>query len=137
VTSALRPVWDDHVGPYGWDGEIVGYDLGGVSLPFDAIAEARALVLAALAPAPLGTIQAELARMKISTKSRADGEAEGRLAAAVFAEYLSAYPADVVIWACRKWARTEKWWPSWAELKDLLDRGVRRRAALAKILGGT
>ena len=134
VRSALKPVWADRVAEYGWDGEITGYKIG--NLLEAERSEAYARVLVANEPAPLRIIQSELARMRVSTKSRADTEGEGKLAAAVFAENLTEYPADVVVWACRKWSRTEKWWPSWAELKDLLDRGVRRRRALLGALSG-
>ena len=56
------------------------------------------------------------------------------LTMAAYAEYLAEYPADVVIDALRWWARVEKWWPAWSELKELLDRRVIRRKALRKAL---
>ena len=39
------------------------------------------------------------------------------------------YPADIVLWAIGFWRRNERFWPTWMEFKQLLDRRVAQRVA--------
>jgi len=95
---------------------------------------AEAMILAACAPAPPETAARELTRLKAMTKARATGDIDTRMQAAAYTEELARYPADVIVSACRYWSSVETWWPSWAELKDLLDFRLRKRLALARAL---
>lgn len=129
VASALRERIIDRSTPeYGWDCEFVGYYQ--IDAPEADVAEALMQTNATLIPVPGEVVKAELARLKVTTKSRAESGDDLKLTLAAYAEYLAEYPADVVVDALRWWARNEKWWPAWAELKELLDRRVRRRKAL-------
>lgn len=120
---------------YGFDVCFAGYALR-PGLPSELIAEA--LQLAALACAPAGPQQviAELTRLRLLVKVRA--EDEGNIAAmiSILSEELEPYPPDVVRDVLRGWGRREKWWPSLAELRDLLDRAAKPRNSLAKALAG-
>ncbi len=50
------------------------------------------------------------------------------------ASEMTEYPLDVARDACRAWARANKFFPSWAELRELCEDGVRFRRALAREL---
>lgn len=88
-----------------------------------------------LEPSGMKLVSAELTRLGLLTVARREGETNGEMRALAYAQELSAYPADVVIWACREWPRTAdgKWFPAWKELRDLCERRVRRRRALADL----
>ena len=73
-------------------------------------------------------------RLKLRTKNRAQSEKELAFQIAIYADDLAEYPQDVVVGALRYWAKNEKWWPAWAELKALLDARVNRRLALIEAL---
>ncbi len=107
---------------------------GAIEAPRGDLAASLALVDGALRPAPKTVIQSELARLRVMTKSRNENQADLTMTAAAYADALAEYPADVVADALRNWAACEKWWPAWAELKDRLDRGVRKRRALRAAL---
>lgn len=132
VSSNLRELertWCDR--DYGFDFRFSGYTFD-AAIPSDTLRQALVLVDQACAPAPKRLIQSELARLRVMTKSRSDDT--GQLAAAAYAEELAEYPADIVVSALRHWARTEKWWPSWHELHELLERRFEKRRALQEAL---
>lgn len=124
----LRP----RIGDYGMEFDLLGYDLGPVSA--EDLEHGYALVLGSLASSPPTLLASELARLRAMTKARAEDGRDVALMAAAYAEEMAAYPADAVRWACRKWARMEKFWPAWSELQALLDRAVAERSALKKAL---
>lgn len=133
MRSALREeVIDRTTEAFGFDVEFRGYRQ--IDAPVADIDRALALVDDSLASASPQLIKAELARLRVTTKARAEGADDLRMTMAAYAEYLTEYPADVVVDALRWWARVEKWWPAWAELKELLDRRVLKRKALRKAL---
>lgn len=93
-----------------------------------------------LEPAGAKTIAAELLRLSSLTVPRREGEVAGELRAMAYAEELSRYPADVVIWACREWPRSGaqgSFFPAWAELRALCERRVERRRGLADLCRAT
>ncbi|KKM12092.1 hypothetical protein LCGC14_1720340, partial [marine sediment metagenome] len=53
---------------------------------------------------------------------------------AIYAEELAEYPLDVVRDACRTWARREKWFPAWADLRALCEERVMKRRDLLMAL---
>lgn len=134
VASSLeesRRTWNDP--DYGFHSEFSHYTLG--PTPAEYRECARRLATLALQPADAQTIGRELMRLKVMTKARVEQQGELDFMAAAYAEELERYPADVVRAALRGWARKEKWWPAWAELRSELDRLVRRRQALQNALG--
>jgi hypothetical protein len=108
--------------------ELVSYNVG--EAPLEDIKRALWMVEQTLRPAPSVTIVNELARLKVTTKSRAEAGEDLTLMLAAYAEYLSEYPSDVVVDAMRAWARNEKFWPAWSELKESLDWRVKKRRAI-------
>ncbi len=118
---------------YGYETKFDGYDLGPGAELADVSAAVN-LVEATLKPCPAAVIGQELLRLKLRTKNRAQSEHELAFQIAIYADDLADYPQDVVVDALRYWAKNEKWWPAWAELKPLLDDRVERRRALIKVL---
>lgn len=82
------------------------------------------------------TVTRELVRLSLACIPRREDPDNGSMRAAVFLECLLPYPADVAIWACREWVNgppeIAKWFPSWAELRELCEGRVKRRRALAE-----
>jgi hypothetical protein len=135
IGSTLCPVYQDRIDPvYGFDTELVGYATMSGERPSADLMDARQLVGRYLVSAPEARIKAELARLRVSTKARPEGEDDLAMMFQVFAEECAEYPADVMVWALRGWARREIFYPSLAELRDLLQRGARRRRSLMEAL---
>jgi hypothetical protein len=118
---------------YGYDFE-PDYALVG-PVDADALQQMRRALADALVPAPGPMIAKEIARLGMVCKVRAEEVDEIKLRIGVFADELREYPADVLVDACRFWGRTEKFFPAWSELKDLLDVRVKRRKRLAAAVG--
>ena len=130
VARGLAARYKDWVDPvYGWDREIVGYDLNDVP-PRDDLATASAMVKRCLMPATEREIKAELTRLKASTKSRAEDEDEMALGFQVYLEECSLYPDDILRGALRGLGRRVKFYPSLSEVLEELQRTARRRLGL-------
>lgn len=80
--------------------------------------EARDLVRAAYEPLPRDEIVKLLARLKVVTIRRGEGEADLTLQFSAYADDLSKWPADVVREVLMAW--DGKWWPALAELEDAM-----------------
>ena len=109
---------------------VEGYELRG----YDGREREEALeILRALCrPASHRECLKEVARLKALTAAARVGEQDLEIQLEVFAEELERYPMDVVRSACRDWPRCPggKWWPSWAELRDMCDERFLKRKAL-------
>lgn len=135
IASTLRPTYRDRIDPvYGFDTEFVGYRLDG-PVPAKDLMQARQMVGLYLAPAEVGLIKREIARLRVSTKSRAETDDDLAMGFQVLAEECAQYPADVVVWALRTWAQAEIFYPSLAEIRERLQRGARKRRALLEAMG--
>ena len=75
-----------------------------------------------------------LARLKVLTKERSQSDEDMTFQIALIADELSAYPLDVVRDACRFWADTTIFFPSWAELRHLCEERVLKRRCLLNAL---
>jgi hypothetical protein len=134
VRQAIVPIWTNDRGPdEQFDSEVVGYEVK-LGAPKEDLEEARRAVAGTCQPGASQTIAAELQRMRALTKSKAEPSVDASLAAAALFHEVSAYPTDVVVDACRKWSARETFFPSWAELKDMLERGMRKRRALLRAI---
>ncbi len=82
-------------------------------------------------------IAKHVARLMVRTKMRIQGEGEARLLAETMVMDLRIYPIDAVEWACEHWVEggeDGKFFPSWAELRELCERRVTNRKRLKKAL---
>lgn len=124
---------------YGFSHSVAAYDvIADISREHEReLRGAIALLENANQPSPPEHIVFELGRLRVQTKAKAEDSDNIEFILRVYAEDMRAYPADVVREACRKWARNEKFFPAWCELKTELDRMANKRmrllAALRKI----
>jgi len=81
-------------------------------------------------PAPEKALIGWLAELSVQVAYRAQTEFNGELTLRVYARNLADYPADVVRDTLREWPGVSKWWPTWHELKERLDRKRQRRRRL-------
>lgn len=84
-----------------------------------------------LEPAPREVCAKAIISVQAGCKVKKEDEASGAMRGALFMDCLAPYPADVVIWACRNWLESEVFFPSYAELRQLCERRVKRRRMLA------
>ncbi len=132
VRSALRENVREWSGSHGFDFELLGFHFAGAP---EADVRAGLAVLEAIdRPCPLPIAEKAIATLRVRTKARAGDAADTALMLAIFSEDVGDYPPDVVVDGCKGWARSEKWFPAWAELKDYLDRRVKRRRLMAEAL---
>jgi hypothetical protein len=78
-----------------------------------------------------------VAVLKARTKSANQDRGEAQFGAEVMVGDLSAYPLDVIEYACNYWVAgggSSKWFPSWPELREICERRVQPRRALLKAL---
>ena len=136
VSAALVPVSRGFVSVGGqFEGGIYDYLLDpDADVPDADVMEAARTLDKSLLPCPPEIATRALTAMRMRTKGAAEASEDTEMRLALFAADLTAYPADVVIEACRFWGRNEKWFPSWAELREILDRRVQRRRAMRAAL---
>ncbi len=142
VRSCLAEIWADVDGSgrelgsggdgYGWDGYVIGYELT-AALNGDDREQAIAIAEAALWPATEEEIVRELGRLRALTVSRDIGN-DLSLVFAAYTHELRQYPAEAIRDVLRSWPRTQRFWPSMAELIERLDRLVKPRRVLRDAL---
>ena len=98
------------------------------------VVDALTSVDALLMPAPRNAIRKALARLKISTKARAQDGDDQTLEQAVYLDEIAGYPHDIIDEACRDWARREIFWPSVSELVEECNKLVRWRRVTRRAL---
>lgn len=116
----------------GYDFRLTGYKLTApVSLAQRA--QARALVDAACASIDRAELAQELTKLRLVTVSSLRGaDLEGWIM--VMMEELEAFPAAIVIEACRRWRRRQKFAPTCAELVEECHQCNRSRRALRRLV---
>lgn len=108
-----------------------------VGMTRSELASDLAVLDAACASAAEHDVVPVVATLAARTKSRAQGDGEARFSAATMVKDLSAYPIDVVVFACDYWVAggsENKWMPSWPELKEICDRRMDGRLRLRRAL---
>ena len=123
----------------GSDGQFEGVQITGCYIrPGTTVADVRA-ALAALNEyfRPCGGRYAgeQLALLRARTKMRADQD--GKLMAVAYIDWLAPFPADVAKAACEEWARSNVFFPAWAELEAALTRLMAERKSLRAALSKT
>ena len=99
------------------------------------LSRAMTMIRASLKPAPAERLVSALATLStLTARSNKAGENDADLQLAAYVRMLGDYPEDVALDVLSRWPRRSKFWPTWCELLDDLDRGVRyRRRALAAL----
>jgi hypothetical protein len=84
-------------------------------------------------PATPESVVAAATRCLTVTKAHAHDQTDIQAMLGIFADELQRFPEDVVVSAFRKFARREKFWPSFAEILDDCQRMARWRYSLRTI----
>lgn len=100
-----------------WRERVTGADLS-LSSSADLRAALR-VVEESLAPAPLERIEHWIAEVNAITARRGETAAEAELALTAYSSRLRQYPGDIVRDTLLSWGG--KWFPTWGELKEILD----------------
>lgn len=90
------------------------------------VAEAWAIHAAMMRPAPRQRLLEALHKLRRLTVGREDAHRDETPGAAeaeihTWVERLEVYPADVAISVLADWPDRSKYWPSWAEIRELID----------------
>lgn len=109
--------------------ELLGYELDD-GFDEDDGRESLRLLEMLNARAVLKDCQNELARLKMLTAARTTGQDDLVAQIAIYAEELTEYSIDVVRDACRAWAKHERWFPAWADLRTACEERVMKRRAI-------
>lgn len=90
------------------------------------------LIDQSLQPSAEPFVAKHIARLAARTKLRPHGNFEAQLLADTLITDLRQYPPDVVAYACDRWveSREGKWFPAWAELREICERRVQPRHLL-------
>lgn len=124
--------WDDHVSTkHGWNGFPRGYDVSPV-VPVETVEMARTYWAAyrdLCAPLDEASLARALLGLRDMTIRKAEEGADWQVTLDNWLDALAPYPADIVLWAIQFWRNCERFWPTWTEFKQLLDRRVTQRQA--------
>jgi hypothetical protein len=115
----------------GWDGYPTGYDVALV-VSAETVDMARTYYRAyrdLCAPLDEAGLARALLGMRDMTIRKAEEGADWQVTLDNWLDALRPYPADIVLWAIQFWRNCERFWPTWTEFKQLLDRRVAQRRA--------
>lgn len=93
---------------------------------------ALATVSQTMAPADEGDMEIWLAELTLVTARRNTSEAESELFLTAYTSRLAAYPGDIVRQTLKDW--DGKWFPTWGELKEILEARTAPRVAIKTAL---
>lgn len=99
-----------------------------------SIPAAITTIQSAMKPADTERITGWLAEMSVKCAFKQQTDFTGELTLRVYARDLQEYPADVVRQVLRDWPNGSKWWPTWSELREKLEAGVRPRRLMRTML---
>ena len=107
----------------------------GVGLAIDpggSVASGLAAVNAAMVPADVKTIALALARLRVLVVPRSGSNQDLDFEAEVWLDQLRRYPADVVVETLDEWPRRRggRFWPTWHELREVLEAKAAPRRAM-------
>lgn len=115
----------------GWDGYPNEYEIT-LFVPAGVAPLARAqwaIYRDLCAPMEDADLARALLRLREMTIRKAEEGSDWQFTMDCWLDELQHYPADIVLWAIDFWKKCERFWPSWAEFKALLDRRVSQRRA--------
>lgn len=136
IASGIEAVWRSRPGsdPAVWDDAYISDYRLKVEIGTKAAREALALVELLDQVAERREYAKALGCLKVLTVAKHMMAEDLALQIDTMASEMTEYPLDVARDACRAWARANKFFPSWAELRELCEDGVRFRRALAREL---
>lgn len=101
----------------GWREQVSGTDIA-LSQSHDLDGAART-VATLLAPASVDEIEIWLSEVSAITARRSETAEEGAMTLVAYSSRLRQYPGDIVRQTLLEWSG--KWFPTWGELKEILD----------------
>ncbi len=111
----------------GWREEVRGTDF---ELSKDvSLGECSKVIGALLTPALADDIETWLTEVSAITARRSETVEEGALTLVAYSSRLGQYPADIVRETLKSWSG--KWFPTWGELKEILDARTGPRRSIA------
>jgi hypothetical protein len=114
----------------GWRSVINGAE---ITLAVSAnLSKARDVVRAAMAPASNADMELWIAELSLITAKRNTSDAAAELLLTAYTTRLANYPGDIVRETLQTWAG--KWFPTWGELKEILDARVAERGTIQTAL---
>lgn len=116
-------------GSHGFECSVVAEYVATGPVDGDVLTRAIELVEATLMRAPDALLLQALTKVEVSMIQRHQGDVDLEFRTEVLLEDLSRYPADVALDALDHWRRTEKYFPTIAELSLLMDGWTRMRRA--------
>lgn len=129
--------WRDRISTkHGWDGFPTSYEIAPV-IPAETVELARqywAAYRELCAPLDETSLARALLGLRDMTVRKAEEGADWQVTLENWLDELRHYPADIVLWAIGFWRRNERFWPTWMEFKQLLDRRVAQRVACMEAL---
>lgn len=129
----LQPVWRDTETEW----EIpVRYTMAGMARA-SHIGLAIQAINRTMKPLPAKEIAQELAKLNALTIRRKEHQGDLNLMVAAYVEKLAPFSGEAIIHVLRRWPQSEngKWWPSWAELYEMLEYRTGERRLMLEALG--
>lgn len=109
-----------------WREKTVGMD---ITLAASAdLGAALRVASEALLPAAVPQIERWIGELSVITARRAESQFEAELSLSAYSSRLAGYPGDIVRDTVLGWSG--KWFPTWAELKDIMDVRTAPRLAI-------
>lgn len=96
---------------------------------------AQSVMAGLMAPATADEIGLWLTELSMVTARRSEGAEEAALTLVAYTKRLRGYPGDIVRATLQDWSG--KWFPTWGELKEILDARVAPRTAIQTALVNT
>ena len=118
VASSMRKVYDQNF-------HVIGYILENKLDPKE-IHEAINALEATMSPPDRRMLVELITEVFTLTKMRGSNQIELDFAVRAYAARLADYPADTVFAVLKDWPNRSKWWPSWCEIKEQLDKTDRK-----------
>lgn len=132
IASGFSPQFDDGAAPMP---PMTSIDLRpGAIVGRDDLDAALAAVGRSMEPGGGAPAIASLARLRLATRHRELSDTDEELTLTLFAEKAGQYPADAVAMACERWAETQVFWPSLAELLSMCEWAMSARRSLRMAL---
>lgn len=111
----------------GWREQVSGTDI--TLAPSHDLDGAARTVATLLAPAGVDEIEVWLAEVSAITARRSETVEEGVMTLVAYSSRLRQYPGDIVRQTLLEWSG--KWFPTWGELKEILDVRTAPRTSIA------
>ena len=127
--ASFKPCFSKFVNNF----EVQDYVISG-DLSQKDVSDAVAVLEKANMPCGHETALKAVTALRLRTTAKPEHSNDIAAMVALYVDDMADYPEDVVIEACRSLARSNKWFPAWAELYEALEWRVRKRRLMLKAM---